>query len=87
MVSHEKALDTLERLRSEAAQVEPARAAGAESGRGADEGEAEHATRPLPPALKLGASHLLAAAAGLALGIILGPRIVDIASQAAALLH
>ena len=88
VVSHERALETLERFRSEAAQVETARAAsGADAGRIADDGAPEHAARPLAPALKLGVSHLLAAAAGVVLGIILGPRILDVASQAAALLH
>ncbi len=86
VVSHDKALDTLERFRNEAAQIEPARTAGADAGR-PDDGMGEDAASPLKPALKLGASHLLAAAAGFALGIILGPRILDIASQAAALLH
>jgi chromosome partitioning protein len=88
VLTHEKAFETLERFRGETAQVEAPRAAGHDGGAIAEDAPSVHAARPLPPALKLGMSHLLAAAAGLVVGVVLGPRIMDVVSQAAAaLLH
>jgi chromosome partitioning protein len=87
VVTHERALDTLERFRSETADLAQARPAGSAAGALPDEGPSVHVARSLPPALKLGMSHLAAAVAGLVLGIVLGPRLADIASNAAALFH
>ncbi|MEJ0069110.1 MAG: AAA family ATPase [Pseudomonadota bacterium] len=87
VVSHDKAVETLDRFRAEAAAAEPPRAAGSPEAGGDAEPGAPHAGRPLSPAVKLGASHLLAGAAGLALGVALGPRILDIALRASALLN
>jgi chromosome partitioning protein len=88
VLSRDKAFATLEQFRSAAAQLEAARVAdGQEPGVAAEAGATQAGGRPLHPALKLGMSHLLAGAAGLALGIALGPRILDIASNAASLLR
>ncbi|MBI3516662.1 MAG: ParA family protein [Proteobacteria bacterium] len=86
VLTHDKALDTLERFRNETATLAQARPAGA-TGAAPDDAPAVHAIRPLPPALKLGMSHLAVAVAGVVLGAMLGPRLLDIASHAAALLH
>jgi chromosome partitioning protein len=87
MVTHDKALEALERFRSDNAQVEPARGATAQDADAAPEdGAPAHVARARAP-LALSASHLLAAVAGFALGVVLAPRILDVASHAAALLH
>jgi len=84
LLSHDKALATLEHFRTAAARLEPARAAdGQEPGVAAEPGATSPGGRRLSPAIKLGMSHLVAGAAGLALGIALGPRILDMASHAA----
>ena len=84
VVTHDKAMDTLERFRGESAQVEPARSANAQDADVSVEDSAPaHAAAPS----RLGFSHLVAAVAGFAAGVVLGPRILDIASHAAALLH
>ncbi len=86
MLPHERAFETLERFRTETTKVEEARPAGGpDATPGDDERGAAGAARPLSPALKLGVSHLLAAVAGLVIGIALGPRILEMAANAAAL--
>jgi chromosome partitioning protein len=88
VLSHDKAIETLEQFRTATAQVEAARAAdGQEPGVTPEPSATPHGGRPLSPAIKLGLSHLLAGGAGVALGIALGPRLLDIASNAAALFH
>jgi chromosome partitioning protein len=88
VLSRDKAIATLEHFRTAVAQVETPRVADGQDPSGTVEADATPpGGRPLNPAIKLGVSHLLAGAAGLALGIALGPRILDMASHAAALLH
>lgn len=87
VVTHDRAVETLERFRSDTAQVEPARTAGGQDADAIEDGVSSHTGRPLPPALKLGVTHLLAVAAGFGLGVVFGPRLFDIASHVASLLH
>jgi chromosome partitioning protein len=86
VLTHDKAFETLERFRTDTTQLEHARSTGRHDADAASaEGPTVTAVRPLRPAVTLGMSHLLAAVAGLLIGVALAPRILDIASHAAAL--
>jgi chromosome partitioning protein len=88
VLTHDQAMETLERFRTDTTPVEAARGGGARDGdRDAEDGVTTTVARPIPPALKLGVSHLLAVAAGFVLGIMVGPRIIDAATHAVAFLH
>jgi len=77
VVSRDKALEMLAHFHAAATRAEPS-AGGQESGT-ADDIAAAPPAGARGPTVKAWMSHLLAAAAGLALGIALGPRILEMA--------
>lgn len=87
VVSHDKAVETLEHFRTVAAQAEPPRTADGQDPNAVDDAGAARANGVRSLALRGWTSHLLAAVVGLALGIALGPQILDAAERAGALLH